>query len=119
MASNPVHTFRSQGASNKYLTTQRSFDTDDDKEVDKTHNQSQVELAELGHHVVTLKHRHEGQDARARTLTCDSDLAARDAESHEIVALQRVTQPHNPLRHAPDVSRIAITTVTEEKWSKV
>ncbi|KAJ1018164.1 hypothetical protein NDA16_005030 [Ustilago loliicola] len=117
-ASHPVHTFRSQGASNKFLTTQRSFDTDDEKEIGKTHNQSQVELAELEHHVATLKHRHEVQDASARTVTCDSDLAARDADSHEAIALQRLTRPNNTLRHAPDVSGIAITTVTEEKWSE-
>lgn len=113
-----MHTLRSQGHTNKFLTTQRSFDTDDEKDLgDKVPTSSNVELAVLEHQVVTtLKHRHDDQDARPRTP--EHKQAPLDRDENEGIAMQRLGRPQNPLRHAPDVSGIAITTVTEEKWSE-
>lgn len=113
-----MHTLRSQGQSNKFLTTQRSFDTDDEKDIGKLHNPSNVDLADLEHHVVTtLNHRHDDQDARPRTPTGEPSEVLQDASPNSYASTQRLVRPSNPLRHAPDVSGIAITTVTEEKWS--
>ncbi|CBQ69842.1 hypothetical protein sr15760 [Sporisorium reilianum SRZ2] len=107
----PIHTLRNQGQSNKFLTTQRSFDTDDDKEMGtKMFDSSNVEL-ELLEHQPTLKRGQDGPDARSRSTTAESKEGSEGGS-------MRVTAPHNPLRHAPDVSGIAITTVTEEKWSE-
>lgn len=80
----------------------------------KTLGSSAVELAEMDLHVVaTLKHRQDGPEARSRSATAES------ADSNEavVLAVQRSPVSQSPLRHAPDVSGIAITTVTEEKWS--
>ncbi|SPO28840.1 uncharacterized protein UTRI_05155_B [Ustilago trichophora] len=106
------------GRSNKFLTTQRSFDTDDDKDInDKIPCSSNVELAVLEHQVVaTLKHRHDDQDATPRSPEHNQTIL--DHDETKVNMTQRMVRPQNPLRHAPDVSGIAITTVTEEKWSE-
>lgn len=95
----PIHTLRSQGQSNKFLTTQRSFDTDDDKDAiaNKLFNASNVELEVLDHHqhqtVPTLSKRGlDGHvDARSRSTTAESK------EVGESVASVRVGAPHNAL----------------------
>ncbi len=110
-------TLLSQAQSNKFLKIQRSFDTDDEKEIgdNKTLGSSAVELDELGHQVVaTLKHRQEDRHVRARPGTGESTDSSTEAV---VIAVQRGAAPHSPLRDAPIVSGIAITTVTEEQWS--
>lgn len=112
-----MHTLRSQGPPNKFLTTRRSFDTDSEKDVGRLHSQSNSELAELEQHIMAnLKHRRDSQDARPRSPTQNSNTL-REPTSPKGAALQR--QHLHPLRHAPDASGIAVTTVTEEQWSKV
>lgn len=113
----PIHTLRSQGPPTKFLTPQRSFDTDDEKDFDKV--TPDVELGELEHTVVTPVKRSQDQlNARARTMTGDRIDARRDTDLGGATTLQHLGRPQNPLRHAPDVSGIAVTTVTEEKWSE-
>ncbi|SNX87541.1 uncharacterized protein MEPE_06251 [Melanopsichium pennsylvanicum] len=115
----PTHIFRSQGHTNKFLTTHHSFDTDEEKDIDHKipSSSSTVDLAVLEQQAIaTLKHCHNNQDARPRSP--EPKPITLDRDELEGVSVQRMFRPQNPLRHAPDVSGIAVTTVTEEKWSK-
>jgi len=115
-----MHTLRSQGPPNKFLTTRRSFDTDSEKDIGRLHSQSNSELAELEQHIMAnLKHRRDSQDARPRSPVKNSNETLQEPTSPKVTASQRKVLPLHPLRHAPDASGIAVTTVTEEQWSRV
>ncbi|KAI3483926.1 hypothetical protein L1887_53082 [Cichorium endivia] len=100
----PIHTLRSQGPPTKFLTPQRSFDNDDEKDFDKV--TPDVELGELEHTVVTPVKRSQDQlNARARTMTGDRIDAGRDTDLGGATTLQHLGRPQNPLRHAPRCER--------------
>ncbi len=73
----PIRTLRSQGLPNKFLTPQRSFDTDNGKDFGKM--TSDFELGELEQNVVApVKRSQDRLNDRARTMTGDRIDAGRD-----------------------------------------